>query len=89
MSGAASIVSRARRIGSTLRRTAVDSYDAAWAITIGLMVAGLVVVTAGLLYLAWRVWRHPAVWWRWPALAAIVLGAFGGAVSLAQIAAAV
>lgn len=58
--------------------------DCAWALLIALMLGGLALALAGLLFLLWRVWRRTAAWWRWPALAGIALLLLGGGIALGQ-----
>lgn len=59
--------------------------DWAWALLMAIMLGGLALATAGLLLLAWRIWRRRAAWWRWPALGAIMLFLLGAGISLGQV----
>lgn len=65
----------------------MNAQDIAWAITIGLLVAGLIAAVAGLAVAAWVLWRRPRTWWRVTLFCFVLLFAFGGLVSLGQIAA--
>ena len=65
----------------------MNSYDMAWAVTIGLLIVGLIAAVVGLVVVAWVLWRRPRTWWRITVLCLVLLCALGGLVSLGQIAA--
>ena len=61
--------------------------DWAWALLIAIMAGGLALATAGVVCVAWRIWRRKSAWWRWLALASLALLLLGAGVSLGQLAA--